>query len=147
MGNIVVSMQYLLLSNILLWLIVAVLLMIKVYELIKKRTQLKAIVYDSLGRVKEEHCLLKQREILIGKSTAVNMVNIDFSDSEYASSIEEEHASFKRYGAYWYVESRGVKTGLKQSGRDTVYKLRKDIPYRIKSGDIIYISYEKIMIQ
>lgn len=147
MGNVVVGMKYLLLSNILLWLIAAVLLVIKIYGLLKNRTQLKAVVYDGQGRVKEEHPLLKQREILIGKSTAVNMVNIDFSDSEYASSIEEEHASFKRYGACWYVEARGAKTGLKQSGKDTVYKLRKDIPYRIKSGDIIYISYEKIVIQ
>ena len=41
----------------------------------------------------------------------------------------------------------GGMVGLRQKGGDTVYKLRRNIPYRIQCGDIIYISYEKIIIQ
>ena len=91
----------------------------------------------------------KQREMLIGKSTPANLVNIDFSDSSYAGSIEEEHASLIRCGTYWYVcaKAENGMVGLRQKGNDTVYKLRRDIPYRIQCGDIIYISYEKIIIQ
>ena len=37
--------------------------------------------------------------------------------------------------------------GLRQKGGETVYKLRRNIPYRIQKGDIVYISYEKIIIR
>ncbi len=87
--------------------------------------------------------------MLIGKSTPANLVNIDFSDSAYAGSIQEEHASLIRYGSCWYIcaKAENGMVGLRQKGGDTVYKLRRNIPYRIQCGDIIYISYEKIILQ
>lgn len=149
MGDQSRMLTYLLLSNIALWILVMGLLIMKLSEFLKKRAQMKAVVYDNTGNVKAEYVLGKQREILIGKSTPVTMVNIDFSDSEYAKTIEELHASFWRSGTFWYVKSYAGNgmVGLKQKGGNTVYKLRKDIPYRIGIGDIIYISYEKIVIQ
>lgn len=63
--------------------------------------------------------------------------------------IRDEHASFVRYGSYWYIRavSEQGMVGLRQKSGDTVYKLRSNIPYRIQQGDIVYISYEKIVIQ
>ena len=36
---------------------------------------------------------------------------------------------------------------LRQKEGNVVYKLRSGIPYRIQRGDMIYISYEKIVLQ
>lgn len=149
MGDFNTVILYLVISNIVLWIIVLCLAGIKVKELIHNRTQIKARIMDDNGCVKAEYTLGRQTELLIGKSTPANMVHIDFSDSAYSGSIEEDHASFKRYGADWYICSKAGNgmVGLKQKGDDTVYKLRKDIPYRVQCGDVIYISYEKIMLQ
>lgn len=141
--------RYLIISNALLWALVIGFLVMKIRQLLKRRGRIRAVVLNDSGGVKDEYVLDRQKELLIGKSTPSNMVNIDFSDSRYARSIEEDHACLRRSGAFWYVEARADNgmVGLKQRGKDTVYKLRRDIPYRIGSGDIIYISYEKIVIE
>ena len=140
---------FLVISVIALWGIVISLAAVHIVEFLKKRVRIKAVVLDSQGRVRDEYELGKQREMLIGKSTPANLVNIDFSDSSYAGSIEEEHASLIRCGTYWYVcaKAENGMVGLRQKGGDTVYKLQRNIPYRIQCGDTIYISYEKIIIR
>lgn len=141
--------QYIFISYILLWMIVIVLCAVKIRELLKKRVKVKAVVLDDAGQIRESLVLGKQKTVLIGKSTPANMVHIDFAESMYAASIEEEHAAFLREGSFWYVLSKAQNgmVGLKQKDGDTVYKLRRDVPYRIGRGDIVYISYEKILIQ
>lgn len=140
---------FLVVSMIALWGIVIWLAGVHIAEYLKKRVRLKAVVLDGQGEIRNEYVLGKQNELLIGKSTPARMVNIDFSDSAYAGSIEAEQASFIRYGAYWYVcaKAENGMAGLRQKGGDTVYKLKKDIPYQVRCGDIVYISYEKILIQ
>lgn len=140
---------FLVISVIALWGIVICLVAVHIVGFLKKRVRIKALVLDGQGGVRDEYELGKQKELLIGKSTPANLVNIDFTDSAYAGSIEEEHASLVRYGTYWYVcaNADNGMVGLRQKGGDTVYKLRRNIPYRIQCGDIIYISYEKIIIQ
>ena len=140
---------FLVISVIALWGIVICLAAVHIVEFLKKRVRIKAVVLDGQGGIRDEYELGKQRELLIGKSTPANLVNIDFTDSAYAGSIQEEHASLIRYGSYWYVcaKAENGMVGLRQKGGDTVYKLRRNIPYRIQCGDIIYISYEKIIIQ
>ena len=140
---------FLVISVIALWGIVIGLVAVHIANFLKRRERIKALVLDSQGEIRDEYELGKQKELLIGKSTPANLVNIDFSDSAYAGSIEEEHASLIRCGTYWYVcaKAENGMVGLRQKGNDTVYKLRRDIPYRIQCGDIIYISYEKIIIQ
>ncbi|NBH33647.1 hypothetical protein D3Z58_08790 [Clostridiaceae bacterium] len=140
---------FLVISVIPLWGIVIGLAVVHIVEFLKKRVRIKAVVLDGQGGIRDAYELGKQRELLIGKSTPANLVNIDFTDSAYASSIQEEHASLIRYGSYWYVcaKAENGMVGLRQKGGDTVYKLRRNIPYRIQCGDMIYISYEKIIIQ
>ena len=113
---------FLVISVIALWGIVISLAAVHIVEFLKKRVRIKAVVLDSQGRVRDEYELGKQREMLIGKSTPANLVNIDFSDSAYAGSIEEEHASLIRCGTYWYVcaKAENGMVGLRQKGNDTV---------------------------
>ncbi|MCI9584816.1 hypothetical protein [Otoolea muris] len=140
---------FMVVSMIALWVMVAGLTGIHIAEYLKKRTRMRAVILDSRGEARDEHELGKQKELLIGKSAPANLVNIDFSDSAYAASIEEDHAALVRNGAYWYVCARANNgmVGLKQKGGEPVYKLQKGILYRIQRGDTIYISYEKIVIQ
>ena len=140
---------FLVVSTIALWGIVIWLTCIHISEYIKKRTRIRALVMDGQGGVRDTHELGKQKELLIGKSTPAKMVNIDFSDSAYAASIEEEHAALVRYGSCWYgcARAKNGMVGLRQKEGNVVYKLRSGIPYRIQRGDMIYISYEKIVLQ
>ena len=97
---------FLVISVIALWGIVICLAAVHIVEFLKKRVRIKAVVLDGQGGIRDEYELGKQRELLIGKSTPANLVNIDFSDSAYAGSIEEEHASLVRCGTDWYQIGR-----------------------------------------
>ena len=125
---------FMVVSMIALWVMVAGLTGIHIAEYLKKRTRMRAVILDSRGEARDEHELGKQKELLIGKSAPANLVNIDFSDSAYAASIEEDHAALVRNGAYWYVCARANNgmVGLKQKGGEPVYKLQKGILYRIQ---------------
>ena len=90
---------FLVISVISLWGIVIGLAVVHIVEFLKKRVQIKAVVLDGQGGIRDAYELGKQRELLIGKSTPANLVNIDFTDSAYAGSIQEEHASLIRYGS------------------------------------------------
>lgn len=141
--------QYIFISYVLLWMIVIALSAMKIRELLKKRAKVRAVVLDEAGEIRDTIELGRQKTILIGKSTPANLVHIDFADSMYAASIEEEHAAFLREGSCWYVLSKAQNgmVGLKPKGDGTVYKLRREVPYQLSCGDIVYISYEKILIQ
>ena len=78
---------FLVISVIALWGIVMVLAAVYLAAFLKRRGQLKAVVLDGEGEVRDAYELGRQRELLIGKSTPANLVNIDFSDSAYAGSI------------------------------------------------------------
>lgn len=140
---------FLTVSTMALWGIVIWLVCIHIKEYVKRRVRIRALVMDGQGGIRDEYELGRQKEILIGKSVPAGMVHIDFSDSAYAGSIQEEHAAFVRYGSCWYICARAENgmVGLRQRGGDAVYKLRKDVPYRIGRGDTVYISYEKIVMQ
>ena len=91
---------FLVISVIALWGIVMVLAAVYLAAFLKRRGQLKAVVLDGEGEVRDAYELGRQRELLIGKSTPANLVNIDFSDSAYAGSIEEEQAP-RGQRAWW----------------------------------------------
>lgn len=139
----------LIISTSALWILVLWMAGLRVREYFGRRRKIRAVVLDDAGEVRQEAVLDRQKELIIGKSTPAGLVHIDFADSKYAPSIEEEHASFFRYQSSWYVraDAKNGMVGLKQKGKETVYKLRRGIPYRIVPGDIVYISYEKIILR
>lgn len=149
MGSQDTIIQYLTVSNIILWIIVMILILLKIRSYIKNRQKIRAVVLDDERRIKKEYILSNRKEMIIGKSTVSCLVHIDFSDSRYSSTIEDRHAVLEKSGSYWYLRSEAVRgmVGLKRQGDGIVYKLKRGVPYQVEIGDVIYISYEKIYLK
>lgn len=120
----------------------------------KKRRQdgaaiAKLVLLDEEGESVKEWYIHGETSLLIGKSSAQSEVDIDLSDSEYASLISKHHAVLNYASGSWYVEDLDSRNGvgIQPAGRRTAEQLEEDGPYRIESGDIICIANTRIVVK
>lgn len=86
--------------------------------------------------------------LVIGRDIKENHVDINLSQSVYASMIDIEHAVLNYSGSSWYIEDIGSKNGIVlikvADGRK--YKLAADQPCKIDKGDTIIIGLTKLKV-
>jgi hypothetical protein len=85
--------------------------------------------------------------LLIGKSSKDGEVDIDLSDTEYSSLISRQHAVLNFANGSWYIEDIGSAngSGIKRTDENSKFKIEKGKPYKLNSGDIIYIANTKLL--
>lgn len=107
----------------------------------------KLVLLDEEGESIKEWYIQGETSLLIGKSSNQNEVDIDLSDAEYASLISKQHAVLNYAAGSWYIEDLDSKNGIgvKKADESTKNRLDNQTPYRIDSGDIIYIANTRIL--
>ena len=80
--------------------------------------------------------------MLIGRDVGENQVDINLSDSPYASMVDIEHAVLNYADGNWYIEDLGSKNGvLVQKAVDgRRYRLSSDRPCKLVMNDIVRIG-------
>lgn len=109
----------------------------------------KIVMLDDDGERIKEWFVKGETSVLIGKSTQSFEVDIDLSDSEYASLISPEHAVMNCVGDLWYIEDvdSATGTGIRKLDRSDVRKLGAEEPEPIVPGDMIYIANTRLLIK
>ncbi|BFH71455.1 MAG: FHA domain-containing protein [Paenibacillus dendritiformis] len=109
----------------------------------------KLVLLDEEGESVKEWYIHGETSLLIGKSSAQSEVDIDLSDSEYASLISKHHAVLNYASGSWYLEDLDSRNGvgIQPAGRRMAERLEEDGPYRIESGDIICIANTRIVVK
>lgn len=84
--------------------------------------------------------------MVIGRDVKENHVDINLSQSVYASMIDIEHAVLNYSGDSWYIEDVGSKNGvvLQKYSDGRKYKLAADRPCKLDKGDTIIIGLTKL---
>jgi pSer/pThr/pTyr-binding forkhead associated (FHA) protein len=84
---------------------------------------------------------------LIGKNSKENEVDIDLNDTDYASLVSRHHAVLNFAEGSWFIEDIGSVngSGIKRTDESSKFKMEKGKPYKISSGDIIYIANTKLL--
>jgi len=87
--------------------------------------------------------------ILIGRISGSTPDEIDLSDTADAALISKEHAVLNYVNGEWYVEDLDSEngTGIKKAGSSEILWLTNQAPYRLESGDILYIAESPILIK
>lgn len=109
----------------------------------------------SIALINEENEIIREWQLwqkvamVIGKETSSNYVDIDLKDSIYSSLIEDEHAVLNYAGGTWYVEDLCSENGIaiKKIDDGIQYRAVKNIPCRIKKGDILFIGKTKLLLK
>lgn len=86
---------------------------------------------------------------VIGRDVKENQVDIDLSQSHYASMVEIEHAVLNFSAGNWYVEDLGSGNGLrvKKAEDGRVYRLAPDTPCRLEAGDCLYVGMNRLLLR
>ncbi|MEK3788650.1 FHA domain-containing protein [Paenibacillus sp. FSL K6-1230] len=115
----------------------------------EKRVVSKLVQLDDEGEPVKEWYIQGETALLIGKIHASSEVDIDLSDSEYASLISSEHAVLNRVGEKWFVEDTDSAngTGLREANSSLTDKLESGEPRPIHPGDLLFIANTRLLIK
>ena len=118
---------------------------------------------EDLEKNQIEHIFLKDSEdydmkiwkvgratsLLIGKQSPRNRVDIDVSEGIYSNLVSRAHGILNRVNGIWYYEDLGSQngSGIEKNLDKRKIKLKKNIPVKVKSGDIIYLATTKILLK
>lgn len=118
---------------------------------------------EDLEKSQIEHIFLKDSEdydmkiwkigratsLLIGKQSPRNRVDIDVSEGIYSNLVSRAHGILNRVNGIWYYEDLGSQngSGIERSLDKRKIKLKKNIPVKVESGDIIYLATTKILLK
>ena len=118
---------------------------------------------EDLEKNQIEHIFLKDSEdydmkiwkigratsLLIGKQSPRNRVDIDVSEGIYSNLVSRAHGILNRVNGIWYYEDLGSQngSGIERNIDKRKIKLKKNIPVKVESGDIIYFATTKILLK
>ena len=118
---------------------------------------------ENLEKNQIEHIFLKDSEdydmkiwkvgratsLLIGKQSPRNRVDIDVSEGIYSNLVSRAHGILNRVNGIWYYEDLGSQngSGIEKNLDKRKIKLKKNIPVKVESGDIIYLATTKILLK
>jgi len=87
--------------------------------------------------------------LLIGKRTPRNKVDIDVSEGVYSNLVSRAHGMLNRVNGVWYYEDLGSQngSGIEKKDDRRKIKLKRNVPVKVESGDIIYLATTKILLK
>ena len=74
---------------------------------------------------------------------------MDLKNTDYAGTVDKEHAVMNFSGGSWYIEDLESENGtrIRRSGEDKAYKISFREPCRVGKGDVIYLGLAPLKIQ
>ena len=87
--------------------------------------------------------------IVFGKDEGENQVDVNLKNTDYAGTVDSEHAVMNYSNGSWYIEDLDSENGtrIQRGGGEKKYKVSSREPCKIEKGDIIYIGLAPIRIQ
>ena len=107
----------------------------------------KLVLLNDEGESVKEWYIHGETSLLIGKTGAEGEVDIDLSDSEYASLISKHHAVLNYASGQWFIEDLDSRSGvgIRRAGGKRANQLEPEEPCRIHSGDVISIANTRLL--
>lgn len=86
--------------------------------------------------------------LLIGRDNPTEPVDVDLEECEYSALIDEQHAVLNYCMDAWYVEDLYSLNGIRvRKMRDGLcYRVAKNKPCRLESGNLLFIANTKLLI-
>lgn len=87
--------------------------------------------------------------IVFGRDEGENQVDVNLKNTDYAGTVDGEHAVMNYSNGCWYIEDLDSENGtrIQRGGKGKKYKVSSREPCRIGQGDIIYLGLAPIRVQ
>jgi pSer/pThr/pTyr-binding forkhead associated (FHA) protein len=86
--------------------------------------------------------------LLIGRDNPQEPVDVDLEECEYSALIDEQHAVLNYCMDAWYVEDLNSMNGIRvrKISDGLCYRVSRNRPCRLESGDMLFIANTKLLI-
>lgn len=87
--------------------------------------------------------------IVFGRDEGEFQVDVNLKNTDYAGTVDGEHAVMNYSGGSWYIEDLDSENGtrIQRGGEGKMYKVSSREPCRVEKGDIIYLGLAPIKLQ
>lgn len=86
--------------------------------------------------------------LLIGRDNPDEPVDVDLEECEFSALIDEQHAVLNYCMDAWYIEDLNSMNGIRvrKINDGLCYRVIKNRPCRLESGDMLFIANTKMLI-
>lgn len=87
--------------------------------------------------------------IVFGRDEGEFQVDVNLKNTDYAGTIDGEHAVMNYSGGSWYIEDLDSENGtrIQRGGEGKMYKVSSREPCRVERGDIIYLGLAPVKVR
>ena len=87
--------------------------------------------------------------VVFGKDERENQVDVNLKNTDYAGTVDGEHAVMNYSNGSWYIEDLDSENGtrLQRSGEGKKYRVSSREPCKVEKNDIIYLGLAPIKIR
>ncbi len=93
--------------------------------------------------------IYRKTSIVFGRDEGANQVDINLKNTDYAGTVDGEHAVMNYSNGSWYIEDLDSENGtrIKRSGEEKTYRISSREPCRVEKDDIIYLGLAPLQIR
>lgn len=87
--------------------------------------------------------------IVFGRDEGENQVDVDLRNTDYAGTVDKEHAVMNFSGGSWYIEDLDSENGtrIRRNGEDRAYRISSREPCRVEKNDTVYLGLAPVRIR
>lgn len=91
----------------------------------------------------------RKTSIVFGRDEGLNQVDINLKNTDYAGTVDGEHAVMNYSNGSWYIEDLDSENGtrIQRNGEDKPYRVSSREPCKVEKGDIIYLGLAPLWIR
>ena len=87
--------------------------------------------------------------IVFGKEAKENQIDINLKNTDYAGTVDGEHAVMNYSNGSWYIEDLESENGtrIQRGGEGEKYRVSSREPCKVEKNDIIYLGLAPIKVR
>ena len=115
----------------------------------KKRGISEILLLGEDNNITDTWDIYGKTSIVFGRDEGSFQVDVNLKNTDYAGTIDGEHAVMNYSSGSWYIEDLDSENGtrIQRGGNGKVYKVSSREPCRVERGDIIYLGLAPIKVR
>ena len=101
------------------------------------------------GDITDTWDIYGKTSIVFGRDEGENQVDVDLRNTDYAGTVDREHAVMNFSGGSWYIEDLDSENGtrIRRNGEDRAYRISSREPCRVEKNDTVYLGLAPVRIR
>lgn len=93
--------------------------------------------------------IYRKASVVFGRDEGENQVDINLKNTDYAGTVDGEHAVLNYSNGSWFIEDLDSENGtrIKRNGEDKAYRISSREPCKVEKGDVVYLGLAPLRIR